>query len=288
VVAGQIVTNPLKIAGASVLQITSDGGKTWRLVYRPSGPVVSMSVVTPNHIWALAAQGYGKGAPTHLLASSDGGATWKRVGALQPGMKELAFVSRDLGYAVRLDVFHGGDHAPWTLVKTTDGGQTWQAVGRAAPAGTSAVAVSFVDPHQGWLLRMDQPGAGQQSRELLETRNGGHSWRRVAGTLSPSAIPASSTDGLGTGGYPGSLFFLADGHGWIGLNYAASVIATKDGGRHWQPAGSRLSDYGAGPVWFLNDRRGFAIVGSANDFRLLGTRNGGSSWAVVHKWVLPD
>jgi photosystem II stability/assembly factor-like uncharacterized protein len=176
------------------------------------------------------------------------------------------------------------EYAPWTLVKTTDGGRTWQAVARACPFGTTATAISFVDSSTGWQLRTRQPGAGQQLRELLATKDGGLHWRRVAGTLSPNGIATGSKDGLGIGGYPASLFFLPDGHGWIGLNYAASVIATRDAGRTWQPAGRRLSNYGAGPVWFLDDRDGFAIAGSGVHFSLVKTRDGGRSWTTVHRW----
>jgi photosystem II stability/assembly factor-like uncharacterized protein len=286
VIAGQMVTNPTKIDGLSAIELTSDGGATWRIVHRLSGPVASLSAVDPGNVWALVADGYKTGAPSHLLASSDGGATWRRAGGPVPGVVGVTFVSRHVGYALRVKTAARPDAAPWTLLRTADGGRSWRAVARACPAGTTAAAIVFVDSANGWLLRSGEPSAGQQLRELLETRNGGVSWRRVAGTLSPSKLSASSSDGLGSGGYPGSLFFLADGHGWIGLNYAASIIATEDGGRRWHPAGRRLSDYGAGPMWFLNAADGFAIAGSGVHFSLMRTRNGGRSWGAVHRWSL--
>ena len=285
VVAGQMVTDPAKTNGPNAIQLSSDGGATWRMVHRVNWPVTSLSAVAPDHVWALVTQGRKTGAPAQLLASSDGGATWASVGRRVPGLTGPVFASRTVGFALRLDDFAAKpEYAPWTLVKTTDGGRTWQSVARACPFGTTATAISFVDSSSGWQLRTRQPGAGQQLRELLATKDGGLHWRRVSGTLSPAGIATSLKDGLGIGGYPDSLFFLPDGHGWIGLNYAASIIATKNAGRTWRPAGTRLSDYGAGPVWFLDDRNGFAIAGSAVHFRLLRTRNGGRTWTTVHTW----
>ena len=288
VVAGQMVTDPAKPDGPSTIQLTSDGGATWNIVCKLRGPVTSLSAVAPGNIWALAADGHMTGAPSRLLASSDGGATWRRVGRPVAGVVGITFVSHMVGFALQETPAVQPDNTPWTLLRTTDDGRSWRVVGRAAPAGTTTAAIAFVDSNRGWLLRAGQRSAGQQLRELLATGDGGRHWRRVAGTVSPSEAAASSKDGLGTIGYPASLFFLADGHGWIGLNYAATIIATRDGGRSWRWSGGRLSDYGAGPMCFLSDANGFAIAGSGVHFRLTRTWNGGRSWIAVHKWSLPD
>ena len=282
VVAGQMVTATRRTAGPSTIQATSDGGRTWRVVCRVGGPVIDVTAFGADHVWALTADTYTRGASSKLLASSDGGATWRQIGRPPMGFVALAFASPQVGWALR----NAG--SAWSLQKTTDGGRTWHAIARPCPPGTPAAAISFVDSTSGWLLCSGMPGAGQQARELLRTTDGGVIWRKVAGTLSPSEIAMNSSDGLGTFGYPGSLFFLPDGHGWIGLNYAAIVIRTRDGGRTWPQRSARLSDYGAGPVWFLNDSHGFAIAGSGVLFKLLKTQDGGRSWTTVRTWRQPE
>jgi photosystem II stability/assembly factor-like uncharacterized protein len=289
-VAGQMASANGSPQPISAIQATADGGRTWQLVYRASGPIYSLTALGPDQAWAVVGHSYpgssitmlqaptGWQGPSHLLVSCDGGRSWHRLGQPMRGLAAVTFVSPRRGWAMQLK------GATWTLLKTVDGGRTWQGMGHPCPVGTQGAAVWFVSPSRGWLLCTSEPGAGQQPRVLLQTSNGGRSWHIEAGTWPSGSGLASARGGLGAFGYPDSLFFLPDGHGWIGLNYVAICLASLNGGCSWHQAGGRLSTYQAGPLWFLNDSAGFAIAGGGAHRKLLKTTNGAHSWSVVSTW----
>ncbi len=278
---GQMLTRTCDWKCPSAIKATSDGGRTWHVVYRIPGPVTSLTASGPDQVWALAARCYGQGCPSQVLASSDGGRKWTQVGGPLLGFSALSFVAPNLGWALR---FEG---SAWVLTKTTDGARTWRTIGRPCPREAQGASLRFVSPVRGWLLCASEPGAGMQPKVLLATADGGKSWRRVAGEWVSSQGSGVPAVGLKTGGYPNSMFFLPDGHGWIGLNDDAVILGTLDGGGTWRQIGGRVSEYQAGPLWFLDDSYGFAIAGSGDRLRLLSTRDGGRTWTAVHAWMGP-
>lgn len=291
-VAGRMVDANGTLRRASTVQATFDGGRSWHTVYSTSGPIYSLTALGSDLAWAVVGRSYPGGSdtmldapttvqgPSQLLASSDGGESWHPLGQAVSGLAAVTFVSRQVGWAMRLEA------TGWTVVKTADGGRTWRSLGHPCPAGTQGAVVSFVSQSRGWLLCTSQPGAGEQPRELLETTNGGQGWRTEAGVWPSSNGLTSAGGGLGSGGYPSSVFFLPNGHGWLGLNYAAAVLGTNDAGRSWHQLGTRpLSVYQAGPLWFLNDADGFALAGDGDSHELLSTADGGSTWVTVHAWT---
>lgn len=102
----------------------------------------------------------------------------------------------------------------------------------------------------------------------------------------PSQGSSSSFPALGSG-YANSIFFLPDSHGWIGLNFDAMILGTQDAGRSWHRLGARLSDYQAGPVWFVSDSIGFALAGSGDRLKLVKTQEAGRTWTTVDWWIGP-
>lgn len=284
-----------RLERASTIQATSDGGRTWRVVYRANGPIYSLAALGRDRVWAVVGRSYSGGletmldaptsgqGPSRLLTSSDGGRSWAPVGQSMTGLAAVTFTSPQVGWAVQRQA------AAWVLLRTTDGGRAWQSLGQPCPGGTQGAVVSFVSSSRGWLLCTGEPGAGQQPKVLLQTTDGGVSWHMEAGTWPSENGLTSAGGGLGSSGYPSSIYFLPDGHGWIGLDYTAVILGSSDGGRSWRQTGTRrLSIYGAGPVWFLNEADGFALAGdAANRSRLLRTQDGGQSWTAVSVWGRP-
>jgi photosystem II stability/assembly factor-like uncharacterized protein len=274
------------------IEVTADGGKTWTKTADTPYALDSVTVSVTSDAWAVEELPCAYICPT-VLRSTDGGRTWtsppKRA-ILEQDVVNPSFPSSTVGFG--FEYIRNRMSAP--LMTTTDSGRTWQRVGTGCPTPTAwGTFASFVSPTHGWILCDGQPSAGQQTRVLIEMNGAVGNWQPVAGSLRGSG----SSDGLCCSGYPDSLFFLPDGHGWIAENGNATILTTADGGLHWRVAASGLSDYGVGPVWFLDDRTGYALAGAGGNFnqltndtakhrvsRLLVTHDGGSHWSVVHTW----
>ncbi len=270
------------------IRATSDGGHTWSVVYRTKLSILDLTALAPRFGWAVVGPVScgGRMCPRPgIVATTDGGRTWHLVarGALP---RTISFPTPTLGWGVV------GGNPQTRLARTRDGGRTWQVVGRPCATPFSPALVSFPTPSLGWLLCTTQPGAGQQGRAVLATIDGGRTWRLLAeGDLFGGPSPPPGVTDLGSSGYPESMFFLADGHGWIGYGGpAATLVGTADGGVTWQTvlAGSRFdpSAYAAAPAWFASDSVGYALVGSAPPAMwLVRTAGGGGRWAAVDRWA---
>jgi len=262
------------------IETTSDGGKTWTRVADTRDPIVSVTVSGSGDAWAVENQACAYICPA-LLRSTDGGRTWTNLGEVN--VTNPSFVSPAVGFAVGYQRIE--TNAP--LMSTADGGRTWRQVSR--PCGPNTYPAwgeypAFVSSTHGWILCNGQPSAGSQSRTLLETSDGGGTWRPIAGSIGSR----SHVGGLGTNGYPQTLFFRPDGTGWIGVGQAIiSVTRSTDGGRRWGPAVTIDANGGdIRSLWFLDDAVGYAVIsvaGSTAD-RLIETADGGLHWRTVYIW----
>jgi photosystem II stability/assembly factor-like uncharacterized protein len=177
--------------------------------------------------------------------SSDGGESWQM---LQPA----SLPSLDLhGFAV-------DPHAPSTLYaavagiglfRSTDSGRTFKQVSKSVGGEVMALAVS----RAGAIL------AGDMQRGLLESKDGGTTWRRILNSqLAGLAINPSD---------PRSI--LATGPG---------IQHSADGGKTWKLV--KRIDAGAGPVTFAPSNPRIAYV-VGFDRILYRSGNGGSTWTAV-------
>lgn len=192
---------------------TADGGRSFahqRLSGLDGATLAAIAFADPAHAW-IAGSAAGGG---FLLASADGGATWRRAypatGA-GPAL-DMSFVSASVGYGL------GAIGDARAILRTDDGGTSWREVGRLAadPVARDIDPVLwFADPQHGWAVT--QGG-------LLATGDGGSSWTRVTGAL-PATLPHLTQDGVA---------FADPQHGCVGNPQYA--VATSDGGRSWRPA----------------------------------------------------
>ena len=163
-------------------------------------------------------------------------------------------------------------------------------------------AVSFVTADRGWVVRTD-PSA------LLETTDGGITWRRLGTDLPPITHLSFVSDGTGWGTTPtGGVFHFTDGgrrwsrvalpwlatdvsfpdrnHGWLSLGPAGALARTINGGRTWSltPKISvcrRLSV--ETEIAFTNPTHGYLVClaepGAGMERKwLFATTDGGETW----------
>jgi len=265
------------------IEVTADGGRTWRPVYRnPAGAVTDVTVLEPDVAWAVAEACRGPRCPSRLLFTEDGGRTWGVLGD-QP-VAAPSFPTPTIGYAIRPST--SGTDPTARLTSTTDGGRTWTTLVSPCPNyAYQATAISFVTAERGWLLCVGEGAAGAALKAVLETDDAATSWHVV----SSAAVGDQQVGrGLEYNAFPTDVLFLPDGHGWLSQDQG-SLLATDDGGHTWRSLGVGTPlDASAHSAWFVSDTRGFALKYLAGVYRLLSTTDGGESWRAIRSWRLDD
>jgi photosystem II stability/assembly factor-like uncharacterized protein len=276
-------------AGTATFHRSNDGGRTWQASALPGGEVTPAAVAFLD-----ARRGYllmvsRLGGPGVLLATSDGGATWRTVGSTPAGV---------LGPLVLLDAQNGlalGSSNPGAatgaaidaLFATHDSGRSWQRVSFPAPAGFGAVDWSRVDQLPAmasgseWVLPVEFGNVAHQETDLLATEDGGRTWRITA------ALPAQN------GGMP--LAASADGR-WLAFfalpeHASRDLLSTVDGGLTWTPVMTAPlpGDGAIVRMTFVDARVGWALVDASTPGashtdvpgQLYATSDGGASWRLL-------
>ena len=138
-----------------------------------------------------------------------------------------------------------GDHG--VVCQSEDSGKTWTTM--LTPLECSLRSVCFLTNRIGWIAGYRiLPGTSRESAVLLQTRDGGVTWR----TLSSDSSRQASGELIATSALPGILHVQ-----YFGLTEAiavtlpvlrhhnATVFRSEDGGQHWSP----LSIDRPGSVW---------------------------------------
>jgi photosystem II stability/assembly factor-like uncharacterized protein len=160
------------LVGTRGIRRSLDGGQTFSAVRRRSvrrGSLFGIDYASGS----LFAYG-----PTSLIASRDGGRTWRKLG--RPDHRPLAlvdFVSSKVGYAL------GKGGRAW---RTRNRGRTWREMLAAGTDG--AIDIAGVDADEAYIASNDLFFASGANRPdyVLHTTDGGRSWR-------PQLVSDSST-----------------------------------------------------------------------------------------------
>jgi photosystem II stability/assembly factor-like uncharacterized protein len=213
------------------IELTADGGKTWRVVLRTPRPVVWISYFSGDE-WARLDDG-------ENLRSTDGGQHWAPAVALFP---------------------------------TTS----------VCPQGTLHSYASFAPGGREWALCTTQGGAGSMGKSVY--RLDARGWTRVAYT--PFTPRGGSYGGISAYGYPLGIAMAHDGFGVI-WESRGTLYVTRDGGSHWTglPNVARPEqDFGVSGA-ALAHGIGYVLLSiGGGSTRLIGTRDSGRSWHLVHRW----
>lgn len=256
----------LLTVSATAIAVGCGGGRRDDAAESPPPPPSPAAAV--DHGWAV-----GEGGT--ILATDDGGRTWRQVprqrGDLEDvdSFDDVDFVDRLHGWAVGW-----GDAAdgPGVILATSDGGHTWVRQ-YALPGDEDLDAVDFIDARRGWAA-----GGGQ----VLASDDGGLSWRRTEHEslsslrdLSMRDLPVHLRD----------VCFIDAQHGCVvggdGVSAAGPygiLSRTDDAGRSWGLASvagwtDTLGVGQLGAVAFADATHGCALGES-----VLTTADGGRTW----------
>jgi photosystem II stability/assembly factor-like uncharacterized protein len=207
----------------STLLKTTDGGMEWSKVKgieRAVGPPIESSnynlgftdihFTDAQHGW-LIGNFYGRGRSQicGVFATSDGGATWRRIpvliqsknnsGRLTPGLLHSAHFT-DANTGSIAGEMYDGEARFFFALHTRDGGRTWSLFRIPSRATHSS---QFLDPARGWTSSFAPRAGGEEAAvydtTMLRTDNGGLSWRK---------------DIIARGLRIHSVFFLSPTKGW--------------------------------------------------------------------------
>jgi photosystem II stability/assembly factor-like uncharacterized protein len=243
------------------LAVTTDSGKSWTypLLPVPRGSFVTSLVPIGASVWATTSCSppgscQGSGA---VLASDDGGMSWRRLAA-QPNLAgapaSLARLTAAKSYVTSET---GSDQHVGDLAVTSDGGKSWQPVSDPCTFAGPIFERLAATADRLWLLCAGSPGAGSEPMAAYQSADGGAHWtlRSTSGT---GTVPA-------VGAVPGrcclaDLAALSPTEAWIAVD-ELSVEATIDGGTTWHDAvPSTGGGDGATRVTFIDSRHGWALV----------------------------
>ena len=161
------------IVDDNLLRTTADGGRTWRVQYRPRQEVLvgitfSRTDNPAGRLW-LVGDGGGDMADSFALRSDDGGANWTKQSLGGQGAGPDVFSAGAVTSTDALHVWVAGNATDGRCITASvDGGDTWAR--QETPAGVDTCGpIAFCDPKHGLSLVMGQP--------ILATSDGGADWR---------------------------------------------------------------------------------------------------------------
>lgn len=180
------------------------------------------------------------------------------------------------------------------IYATTDGGATWTAVPQPLPCGNfDPTSVSFVSATRGWVGCEGGAGAGEASKGVMETTDGGRTWTWRSRIYGPGGSP-TNIGTISISDYLATISMQPDGAGFM-TGGRDSTFRTTDGGRTWTscPPGefdafvtSQAAIVPGGP-WFVIQSGWITQDGTVMQARLMRSDNQGATWAQVGA-VLPN
>ena len=251
----------LRITGGAIYAATN-GGAAWRQQESATTWCSPSNVAFANARcgWVLGSARPADNAlpadPDVVLATTDGGATWKRqdAGTLHTGIElsSVACAGPTHAWAVG-----GVNAAVGVIVATTDGGINWKKQWQATlPTNGSLEYVAFADARHGWavgggVILATTDGGTTWTRQLSDTRyvltdvacpGATHAWALGGDHATSRDVILATTDGGATwhvqyttaGNDLSAMAFADTTHGWV-VGVGGVILATTDGGRSWRP-----------------------------------------------------
>jgi photosystem II stability/assembly factor-like uncharacterized protein len=274
---------------------TSDGGRSWRALGRPSSHSCSapattfLSFIDARHGWMEPVSPTGPAG--QLLETGDGGQSWTQIatgptgpaGSL-PCLAPIRFVSRLDGWLGRCDESRNGAFV------TTDGGRRWRRA--AITVRDGRYDLPWLHGQQGVeATTVGTRPVGTAGRMRAVVFSVTHDAGRVWTPRSTRPTAACSLDSYNTNLWPAS---VVNGRVWwiVAGRDQPTVQRTTNGGRTWTTTAAHglptrpcsvlsVSAAGANAAWALVSRN---HIGTA----LYRTADGGRHWQPVNIFALED
>ena len=219
----------------------------------------SVFFLDQNRGWAVGSKGA-------LLATEDGGRSWKaKPRPNEDVLRDIYFADELNGWVVcERNVYElkTKEDPRAYLMNTTDGGENWNRVDIAVDIDARLVRAIFSPSGRGWAF--GEFGA------VFTSRDSGANWTRLH----------SPTRHLLLGGT-----FIDDYRGWL-VGAGATILQTSDGGETWHL--SQLPDAKGvrfTSTSFVDNRLGWAVGSGGSVYR---TVNGGRTWQRQYTNVSAD
>lgn len=229
----------------------------------------AVSATDPRHAWVVSDQ--------TLLGTADGGATWRRLAAALPPVRDLLFVTPERGFIGTGDAACPTATTCDRVYRTDDGGVSWRGV--LATTGP-VILVQFVDATHGWVIA-NEPGCSAAGCDatLLRTVDGGVTWERLR------------TDRLATAR------FTSPTHGWMVFRTGSAILngpwfvrSTDDGGVTWRDelalprsAWPPLLASAGNAAWILSSEPDTCDDAGCEGWLLWRTLDAGRTWTLVQR-----
>jgi len=266
---------------------TTDGGKSWSLVYSDSSWYDRSSKIffpTPQ-VGYFVANAYGsdnRRNSVRIGKTTDGGINWTTNNIEDFTLRDAGFVNADTGWISGLSSTASG------FFRTVDGGNTWEFKEFKPPIPTSTynfqlpeyITLSVLNGKKAWVNGVVKPSSGFLDF-LAITNDFGDSWdtlwthREIIGV--PNMIRPN---------FSKKIHFLNDTVGFaIGGAAITSLIFTLDGGRTWDYHKDPVFNFGADMVYFVDSCHGWVYNSYGEIFRT--TNAGGLLEHVSVKSISP-
>lgn len=285
-----------------LIEATTDGGRSWSVVYRGPRPIVALDFVDATHGFALAGNqcsGIRGVCAQVLLSTDDGGASWSTSYRAGPSstLAAVDFTGPEHGWlALRgcpaLDLQPSG--CPGQILASADGGASWSvAASTAGPVLALAGAGST-----GWAVAESSTrhGSGVPVDVLTTTgvAGSGAGWHLL------SRVPAGYSFDAGT---VAALDFSDAAHGWLSVLAPSSCAMhgcgveglwrTTDGGSTWAEVSppTRRGCGGFGVVFALAPGGDLYATQGVNlatcdppETTLFTRASGTGTWTALYDW----
>jgi photosystem II stability/assembly factor-like uncharacterized protein len=242
------------------LYVSPDLGKTWQAKRLPPG--VRFRAVE----FLDSRRGFVVGDAATLLATQDGGDTWRQVQTpAKVNLTAIQFVGEQ-GWITGYDGL---------VLHSADGGQTWSQ--QTTGVAQALEGLYFADVQHGWAVGW--------IGTIVRTEDGGRTWQEVniAGDAeaqskvdtSVKAGTTSNVDVSSMGWSISAVYFRDAKNGWI-VGFGGQILRSQDGGVTWKPQKSPVG-VTLSSVLFDSSGRGWIAAGN----NMLISEDGGENWKLL-------